>query len=161
MIGNAERYAKEGLIDIQIAKKLGIGETTFYEYQDQYPEFREAIKRGKAESDQEIIESIRKRAIGYDVEETVIETRVGQTRQEGENLGGDVTVVRKHKRHIPASDTAAIFWLKNRQPEHFRDVRQIEGNLGGAVVIIADDDTKRTLDGITELGTKSPKDSND
>ena len=42
----AEGFAREGLNDEQIAEKLGITTTPYYNYQIKYEEFREAIKRG-------------------------------------------------------------------------------------------------------------------
>ena len=50
----AEGYAREGMIDKEIAAKLGVSEATFYEYQKKYPEFSEAIKRGKKPVDVEV-----------------------------------------------------------------------------------------------------------
>ena len=32
--------------------------------------------------------------------------------------------------HVPPDTTAAIFWLKNRQPAHWRDAWQIEASVG-------------------------------
>lgn len=148
--------AKEGLIDIQIAKKLGIGETTFYEYQEKHPKFTEAIKIGKVESDQEIVESMRKKAKGFFEEETTTEMKLNE-----DGTAGQVTSIKKTKKYYPPDTGAGAFWLKNRQPKEWRDVRQIEGNLGGSVVIMVDEATKDTLNGISELGTKSPKDTDD
>jgi hypothetical protein len=36
---------------------------------------------------------------------------------------------RRRVEHVPPSDVAAIFWLKNRDPAHWRDAWQIEGNI--------------------------------
>ena len=152
----AEKLAEEGYIDIQIAQALGISETTFYEYQEQHPKFTEAIKRGKAKTDKRVIGSLLKRAVGMEYEEIATEVSVdSKTKKE------TITSKRVTKKFIPPDTGAAAFWLKNRQPKDFRDIRQIEGNLGGAVIIMADEITKDILDGISELGTKSPKDSDD
>jgi len=43
----AEEYAAQGLTAEQIALALGIGESTLYEKQADFPEFAEAIKRGR------------------------------------------------------------------------------------------------------------------
>jgi hypothetical protein len=32
--------------------------------------------------------------------------------------------------HVPPSDVAGIFWLKNRDPQHWRDAWQIEAAVG-------------------------------
>ena len=44
----AEHLASQGLTMSQIAAVLGIGESTLYEKQNEYPEFMESIKKGKA-----------------------------------------------------------------------------------------------------------------
>ena len=44
----AEHLASQGLTMSQIADVLGIGESTLYEKQNEYPEFMESIKKGKA-----------------------------------------------------------------------------------------------------------------
>jgi len=44
----AESLAAQGLTSDQIASVLGMGESTLYEKQKQYPEFSEAIKKGRS-----------------------------------------------------------------------------------------------------------------
>jgi hypothetical protein len=36
--------------------------------------------------------------------------------------------------HIPADVTAAFIWLKNRDPEHWRDVQNVEHVLGRYII---------------------------
>ena len=50
----AEDWARQGLRDEDIAKKLGISKDTFYEYKKMFPDFSDAIKRGKAPIDFEV-----------------------------------------------------------------------------------------------------------
>jgi hypothetical protein len=38
---------------------------------------------------------------------------------------GNVTKV-PYVEHVPPDVTACIFWLKNRDPQHWRDVQQLE-----------------------------------
>jgi transposase len=47
VIKKAESLSAQGLTMSQIANVLGIGESTLYEKQAKYPEFSEAIKRGR------------------------------------------------------------------------------------------------------------------
>lgn len=49
-----EGWARDGLTDEQITKKMGIGSTTFYRWQNDYREIREAIKKGRAPIDYEV-----------------------------------------------------------------------------------------------------------
>jgi hypothetical protein len=39
-------------------------------------------------------------------------------------------VYAKYIEHIPPDVTACLFWLKNRDPQHWRDSQQLEHVLG-------------------------------
>lgn len=113
-----EGMAREGLSDEQIAAKIGIGTTTYYEWQKAYPEFREAIKKGKAPVDIQVENALLKRALGYTATETVEEIY-----QEGEGKNRRIVSshVRKITKEIPPDVGAIVFWLKNRRPGKWRD----------------------------------------
>jgi hypothetical protein len=36
--------------------------------------------------------------------------------------------------HVPPDTTAAIFWLKNRDPQHWRDTQQLEHVMGKYII---------------------------
>ena len=116
----AEEYASQIMIDTQIAAKLGITQETFYAWQRKFPEFSQAIKRGKAASNQSLVKAMQKTAAGYDVEES--ETTV--ILDKNKNPKGYRKTTRK--RHIPPSTTMQIFLAKNRMPEDFKDVNKQE-----------------------------------
>ena len=119
-------WARDGLNDEQIAFKIGIGKTTYYEWQNRFPEFAEAIKKGKAPVDIEVENALLKRALGYDAEETITEVEEIPVKVKGEDgQASTITRTKKHVRkvirHIPPDVTAQIFWLKNRRPGRWRD----------------------------------------
>ena len=121
----AEDWARQGLRDEDIAKNLGISKQTFYDYQKMYPDFLDAIKRGKAPIDFEVENALLKRARGFEYEETHIEFKPG----EGEKL---IPIHIKKVKKFVAPDTAAIaFWLKNRRSRKWRDRHDfaIDGNV--------------------------------
>lgn len=105
-----EGYAREGLTDEQIARKIGIAPGTLYEWFKSYPEIYEALKRGKAPVDMEVENALLKRARGYEYEEVITEV-----------YGDGKKHVKKIKKHVPPDVTAQIFWLKNRRPDKWRD----------------------------------------
>jgi hypothetical protein len=43
-------------------------------------------------------------------------------------------VYAKYIEHVPPDVTAAIFWLKNRDPQHWRDSQQLEHVLGKYII---------------------------
>ncbi len=69
----AEGYARQGLTDEQIAHNLGISHDTFYRYQKEYPEFREAIQRGKRPVDIEVENELLRLCLGFESTDRVTE----------------------------------------------------------------------------------------
>lgn len=105
-----EGWAREGLTDEQLAKKIGITTSTLYEWKKKYSEISEALKKGKELVDIQVENALLKRALGYEFQEK----RVEKSYKDG------VKVVKTIK-HIPPDTTAQIFWLKNRRPDRWRD----------------------------------------
>ena len=109
-----EQWAREGLIDEQIAGKLGISMTTFYRWQTEHREFREALKKGKAPVDIAVENSLLKRAMGYEYEEVmteIIEMPDGSKRRH----------IKKTTKQVIPDVTAQIYWLNNRRPDRWRN----------------------------------------
>ena len=128
----AEQYARDGLINEEIASKLGISTTTFYNWQKKYVEFSEALKKGKQVVDAKVEKALLKRALGYDYEE--IKVTVNESGQKK---------VEKTKKQVKPDTTAQIFWLKNRLPDKWRDKHEIDQNInnitGVEIEFIEDD----------------------
>ncbi|MFZ5939040.1 MAG: hypothetical protein ACOYXB_00575 [Bacteroidota bacterium] len=142
----AEGLAREGFTDKQIAARLGISESTLYEYQKAHPEFSEAIKRGKAPVDFEVENALLKRALGYSFTETHTTTRVAKEKEE-------VTEKKIVTREVAPDVVAAIFWLKNRRPDKWRDKQEISINYED----LSDDQLDHIIEGILK---KTLKDGN-
>ena len=123
-----EGWAKDGLVDEQIAHNIGITTGTLYEWKNKHPEVSEALKKGKEVVDREVENALYKRALGYNYEEvkTYVEEVNGKKKKR----------VEKTHKHISADVTAQIFWLKNRKPKEWRDKQDIEhsGKLGVTIV---------------------------
>lgn len=115
-----EMHLRKGLTEAQAAKKLGIAKSTFEKYKTQYTDFLDSVKKGKAPVDFEVENALLKRALGYTVEEKHTVTRVLPS--------GEATLaeVKKMVKHIAPDPVAAIFWLKNRNPERWRDIKAVE-----------------------------------
>ena len=104
--------------DKQMADIFGVSEVTFNEWKHKHPEFLESLKEGKEIADSRVGESLFQRACGYSHPEDKIF-----------NDNGKPLIVPTIK-HYPPDTTACIFWLKNRQPDKWRD-RQELGGIGG------------------------------
>lgn len=105
-----EGWARDGLTDEQIAKNLGISKDTFYRYKKEHPDFSDSIKKGKEIVDYEVENALLKTALGF--EHTYKDQKVTKD--------GDV-IDYEHTEYIAPSNTAQIFWLKNRKPKQWRE----------------------------------------
>ena len=115
-----EGWAKDGLTDEQIATNIGVTTTTLYDWKKKYADFSDALKKGKETSDYEVENALYKSATGYEYEERkeVQEVVDGVMRKR-------VEITRKQ---FPPNATSAIFWLKNREPDKWRNKQGIEIN---------------------------------
>lgn len=109
-----EGWARDGLSDKQIFHNLGVSEDVFYKWKRERPEFKEALKKGKEVVDREVENAMYKRAMGYEV----VEEKVF--------VEGDKRRVERTKKQVPPSETAQIFWLKNRKPVEWRDKQEVD-----------------------------------
>lgn len=107
------RLCMLGLDETDLALALDISIDTLGRWKSEYPEFAEALYRGKELADGEVATSLYRKALGYSHPET--EIRV---------VDGEVVTVDVIKHH-PPDTTACIFWLKNRQRKNWRDVWNI------------------------------------
>ena len=99
-------WARDGLIDEQIAHNMGITTKTLYEWKNKYSEISEALKKGKEVIDRQVENALLKRALGYVYDETTYE---------------DGVETKRVKKEVAPDTTAQIFWLKNRKPAEWRD----------------------------------------
>lgn len=104
-------WARDGLIDEQIAKNMGVAYSTFKEWKKKYSDFSAALKQGKEVVDRQVENALFKNAVGFMYEEEAVT-----------NAGEVVTVKKYNKPNI----TAQIFWLKNRKMKEWRDKQEVE-----------------------------------
>ena len=103
-------WARDGLIDKQIAHNMGVAWSTLKTWKNRFPELAEAISKSKEVVDREVENALFKRAMGYWVTETETTT-----------FSDGTTKTTEKRRHIVPDTTAQIFWLKNRKPDEWRE----------------------------------------
>lgn len=103
------KLALLGLTDVEMANVLDITEKTFNLWKKSHPEFLQSLKKGKSPADAEVAASLFERAKGYSHPDTHISS-----------YEGEITRTRITK-HYPPDTAAAFIWLKNRQPERWRN----------------------------------------
>lgn len=162
-----------GMSTQQVADKLGIDNTTLTRWMHDYPALAQAVKNGRKPVDQTIINSLYKQGLGGQVYTTEKWGRVPPT-------AAEIMAAAKAGRPQPkakwaklqeirtqhAPDTIAqIFWLKNRDPEHWRDRREVASTskieytiippaIAGTLVVQSDpvpDSTRQIEDAHTEI----------
>ncbi|RAJ28880.1 hypothetical protein [Pedobacter cryoconitis] len=109
----AYNYCLLGAVDAELAKYFEISESALNVWKKEFPSFMESIKKGKETADATVASKLFQRANGYqhpDVDIKMFEGEIIET---------------KLTKHYPPDTTAAIFWLKNRQPKKWRDKQEI------------------------------------
>lgn len=106
-----------GATDKELADFFEVTESTLNLWKKEYQEFSESLKRGKMEADSNVASRLFRRATGYSHPDVDIKIYKGKV------IKTELT------KHYPPDSTAAIFWLKNRQPEKWRDKQEIKHSL--------------------------------
>src|SRR3974390_1066435 len=105
----ARKCCERGMTDIEVADMLGIGLATLYRWKLDHPAFARVFQLGKAKADDRVERSLYSRAVGYDyMAEKPAMTRRGQKTM-------------RYRAHIPPDTAAAVWYLKNRRPDRWRD----------------------------------------
>lgn len=124
-----EGWARDGLVDAQIAHNMGVSTTTLYDWKNRFPSISEALKKGKEVVDYQVENALLKRALGYEYTEVMVEESDEGTKR------------RETVKQVAPDVTAQIYWLKNRRPGRWRDRPQEDsgdaGNQGTGVVLLA------------------------
>lgn len=127
-------YIRDGDTQEAAYEKAGIGKETFYGWMREKTDFSDAIKAAKKEflrnQYKDAVQSLYKRATGYDVEEPDITY--------GDKDGKPYIKQKKVRtRHIPADTQALKFLLTNLYPDDWQDKQKNEltGSLSNRVQI--------------------------
>lgn len=122
----ARKLARLGATDAEIADFFEVDVRTIYRWKNAHGEFCQALKAGKDEADTRVERALYHRAVGYEQEAVKIFMPAG----------ADKPVYAPYVERVQPDTTAAIFWLKNRRPEEWRDKRELVGDGGGPLQVI-------------------------
>lgn len=111
-----EFLCKKGFTDVELATFFGVTEKTINNWKKDKI-FLQSLKDWKVEADEVVEKSLYQRAIGYDAPETKVF-----------NNNGKLLTIDLIK-HYPPDPTSMIFWLKNRQPDKWREKPEGESDL--------------------------------
>lgn len=109
-----EGWARDGVIDKDIAERLGIAYSTFkrHKLSGQHPEFAKALERGKNVVDTEVENALLKKALGFSYNEIT---------QEASGANGTLKVTKVTKKEFPPDVAACIIWLTNRRGDKWKN----------------------------------------
>lgn len=173
-----EGWARDGLTDKQIAFNIGVSERTFTDWKKKYSSIFSVLKKGKEVIDRQVENALLKRALGYDYTERTAKIvdrdkeLVSAERREYENRykmdhpdaelqeikdaaikaipTTERIILLEIDKHQSSDTTAAIFWLKNRKPNEWRDRKetQLSGEVGVSNPLgkLTDDELRKLLD---------------
>lgn len=115
-VEQARKLAELGATDRDAADFFKVDEATLHRWKHTRPEFCEALKVGKETADNRVEQSLYRRALGYSHDAVKIFMPAGAAKP----------VHAPYVEHHAPDTTAAIFWLKNRRPDLWRDRQQHE-----------------------------------
>jgi len=117
MLPKVYNLALLGATDKIIAAALSVSIETFNKWKQRYPELKEALKKGKIETDAKVAKSLLDCALGYDYEEDV----VVHPRNRSEK-----SYVLRVQKHVKADPWSCSKWLALRQRELWAEVQRSE-----------------------------------
>jgi hypothetical protein len=140
-----KRYCKDaaklctlGATDAKLAEFFEVSESTINLWKETHPEFSESIKEAKANLDAQVERSLHHRAVGYSHPDTHF------SQNEGTVIETPTT------KYYPPSEVACIFWLKNRQPEKWREKQEIDVSVSSPIEALADALARRKVQGVSK-----------
>lgn len=142
-------WAAKGLTDAQIAKNMHISRSTLSEWKKKYSDISDTLKKNKDQADDEVENALYQKAIGMTVVNKQFRTvKIDETQLKANrtvymnkyklehpeatkeqimlaaaqnvDVYERIQIFEDHHQ-LPPDTSAAIFWLKNRQPEKYRD----------------------------------------
>lgn len=129
------KLALLGLNDKEIASVFEVSEQTLNAWKNAHPEFLEALTKGKDDADAKVASKLYRRAMGYEHKAVKI---VADAKTGAEHI---VEYIERY----PPDTTAAIFWLKNRQRDKWRDRRELDADLKSSDGSMTPQTTEKTV----------------
>ena len=115
-------WARDGLTDEEIAKKMGINVATLYRWKDKYCNICEALKKGREPADVILEDTAFERATQWKtVKEITKELKFD--RESGETR---LMVTKEVEKRVPPDSTLLIFLMKNRMKDKYGDKQHVE-----------------------------------
>lgn len=127
----AKLYAS-GMTDEEVADFYDVNTSTVYEWANKKADFSNARKQAKEFADSKVEQSLYARANGCSVPEEKVFCVQGEF------------YTHMTEKHFPPDTTSCIFWLKNRKPDAWRDLKNVD------IQILTDDERMDRIDALLQ-----------
>jgi hypothetical protein len=123
-IAQAKKLCALGHTDREVAEFFDVSLRTFGYWKARNAELLHALKVGRRTADERVARSLYQKACGYSYDAVKIFMPAGAKEP----------VYVPYVEHVPPDVTACIYWLKNRDPAHWRDAWQVEAAIGRYII---------------------------
>lgn len=106
-----------GMVDKELADFFEVEESTINNWKKEFPSFLESMNRGKKIANAEVAHSLYKRAVGFERPDAVKIFMPANAKK---------PVYAKFTEYYPPDASAAFRFLLNREPEKWRDKREVK-----------------------------------
>jgi hypothetical protein len=120
----------DGKTDLQVAIALNMKRVTYLDALKNIKNLPDTIKKIKETPNHRVEKALFERALGYDHEAIKFFCNSG------------VIISEKYTKHYPPEVPACVFWLCNRDPEHWKNVQRVDVELPNGVEIIVKESRK-------------------
>ena len=117
----AAKLCELGATDQELAEFFKVETRTIYRWKHSHEEFCQAVMCGKEAADERVIRALYNRAVGYTFESEKV------FQHQGEIIRAPTL------EHVAPDPSAAMNWLKNRQPDKWRDKQEIQHGITDAL----------------------------
>lgn len=132
-----------GATDKELADFFNVEERTINNWKKEKADFFQSIRAGKEIADSDVAQSFYNNAKGFiSVNKKAIKKKVWN--EKAKRLVDEVEMVDEVLQHQPNAQ-AGIFWLKNRQPDKWKDKTEVETSQTQPDLSKLTDDEKATL----------------
>lgn len=120
-------WCRDGATDEIICGKLGVGVSNFNRYKKEHKELSDALRENKNIVDSKVVNALLRNALGYEYEEvkTIVKKVNGK-----DSIEKEIT-----KKVVPGDTKAQMFWLKNRDPENWKNDYKVNMQHSGSVIL--------------------------